>query len=713
MLTLFSLLSLTAWGQFDISNIRSISNTNLSGTTRSPNRTNLPDSTASDTASENGPKGVEYHVDIPDSVLQASVFIVHRPQHQVKIMKIEHPSLSPTGIQFSDCLDALNENYYLSVTELGHPHLVVAPAFESTPGLIYKSNVFPAFYKTPDNINFYQVQNPYSLLSYNSSLDQDYQVHVTHSQNINDHWNFALDYHLFSPEGVFSNSSATDHLFDFNTNYYSPDARYQISAGFIWQRMVLGENGGLSNEDSYLNKRISNMGGIPVKNTGRLSNNNDHTVFVRQSYNTVRQFEWYRPIKESFIDTVAVYDSVKYNIYDTIAHDTVERDSVKISYRYDLRDTIVGYDTLQPHDPHVYNTGVFGLELQWDNQKYRCVDSTLYNRLSASLFWTNDAYMDHRWRNPLKIYGGIRPQLAWLVLDESLYTSATVRRTALYPFGRVEFSPWAATVLNVYAEAAPNLSEYNLDARLVFPFRDSVGNSLRNLTFRASVKSLQPELIYTAQCLRKDSPVANNLKAIGLRKVEAEYMHGNLLQVQLTAQHISHNVWFKQYSLDESNTALFPQQSEGSALLLQGRINLNLTVFSWLHYDMQQHLQYCNDQEQIRVPLFASKNSIYADFKLFNNVLHTQVGTDIRFHTAYKADSYDPVLGTFYRQDEVEVGNYLWADFFINLQVKRASIYAKAAHINSFLEEHSYCILPHYPAKQFGFFFGMTWKFFD
>lgn len=713
MLTLFSLLSLSAWGQFDISNIRSISNTNLSGTTRSPNRTNLPDSTASDTASENGPKGVEYHVDIPDSVLQASVFIFHRPQHQVKIMKIEHPSLSPTGIQFSDCLDALNGNYYLSVTELGHPHLVVAPAFESTTGLIYKSNVFPAFYKTPDNINFYQVQNPYSLLSYNSSLDQDYQVHVTHSQNINDHWNFALDYHLFSPEGVFSNSSATDHLFDFNTNYYSPDARYQISAGFIWQRMVLGENGGLSNEDSYLNKRISNMGGIPVKNTGRLSNNNDHTVFVRQSYNTVRQFEWYRPIKESFIDTVAVYDSVKYNIYDTIAHDTVERDSVKISYRYDLRDTIVGYDTLQPHDPHVYNTGVFGLELQWDNQKYRCVDSTLYNRLSASLFWTNDAYMDHRWRNPLKIYGGIRPQLAWLVLDESLYTSATVRRTALYPFGRVEFSPWAATVLNVYAEAAPNLSEYNLDARLVFPFRDSVGNSLRNLTFRASVKSLQPELIYTTQCLRKDSPVANNLKAIGLRKVEAEYMHGNLLQVQLTAQHISHNVWFKQYSLDESNTALFPQQSEGSALLLQGRINLNLTVFSWLHYDMQQHLQYCNDQEQIRVPLFASKNSIYADFKLFNNVLHTQVGTDIRFHTAYKADSYDPVLGTFYRQDEVEVGNYLWADFFINLQVKRASIYAKAAHINSFLEEHSYCILPHYPAKQFGFFFGMTWKFFD
>ena len=207
--------------------------------------------------------------------------------------------------------------------------------------------------------------------------------------------------------------------------------------------------------------------------------------------------------------------------------------------------------------------------------------------------------------------------------------------------------------------------------------------------------------------------MADDLKAIGIRKIEADYSHSSLLQVHLAAQHISHNVWFTQYTLDDNKTALFPQQSDGSALLLQCRVNLNLSVFGWLHYDMQQHVQYSSDQEQIRVPLFASKNSIYADFKLFNNVLHTQIGTDIRYHTAYKADGYDPVMGAFYRQDEVEVGNYLWADFFINIQVKRASIYAKAAHLNSFLEEHSYCILPHYPAKQFGFFFGMTWKFFD
>lgn len=673
----------------------------------------LPDSTNTADTNAEGPKGIVYHVDIPDSVLQASVFMFNRLPVQVKIMDVRHPTLTPTGAQFSDCLDAFNGDYFLTVTELGHPHLSLFPSFESTPRLVYKNNMYPGLYKTPENLTFYQVQNPYTLLSYNSSLDKDYQVHVTHTQNINERWNFALDYHLISPTGVFSNSSATDHFFDFNTNYYSRDARYQLSAGFIWQRMVLGENGGLSNEDIFINKRISNMGGVPVNLTNRYSNNKDHTVFVRQTFNTVRQFEWYRPVVETFIDTIPVDDTLHVTHFDSIQGDSVVIDSIVITFRYEPRDSIVDYDTILPHDPHVYNTGVLGLDLQWDKQKYRFTDSTLYNRISASLFWTNDAYIDHRWRNPLKLHGGIRPEMSWLRMDDSLYSNATIRQVAFYPFARLEISPWPATELNVYAEAAPNLSEYNLDARLVFPFRDSIGNSIQNISFRAVIKAHNPELIYKVQMQRRGANYSIDLKPIGIRKLEADYKRGDLLQVHLAAQHIGHNVWFEQHTLTDSTTVLLPHQSDGNALLLQGRVNLNLKITSWLHYDMQQHVQYSSDQEQIRVPLFASKNSIYADFKLFNNVLHTQVGFDIRYHTAYKADGYNPALGVFYRQNEVEVGNYLWADFFINLQVKRASIYAKAAHFNSFIEEHSFCILPHYPSKQFGFFFGITWKFFD
>ena len=545
-----------SWGQVDINTIRSIPGSSIGGTgfPGSSSPVAFPDSTSTQDTSSQGPKGIEYHVDIPDSVLQASVFMFKRPTVQVKIIDVSHPTLTPTGAQFSDRLDALNCDYFLTVTELGHPHLSLFPSFESTPRLVYKTNIYPGLYKTPDNLTFYQVQKPYTLLSYNSSLDKDYQVHVTHTQNINERWNFALDYHLISPTGVFSNSSATDHFFDFNTNYYSRDARYQLSAGFIWQKMVLGENGGLSNEAIFINKQISNMGGVPVVATNRYSNNTDHTVFVKQTFNTVRQFEWYRPIMDKYIDTIPVNDTLHLTRFDSIQGDSVLFDTVVTTFRYEVRDTIVDYDTIQPNAPHVYNTGVLGLELQWDKQKYRSRDSILYNKLSASLFWTNDAYMDHRWHNPLKLYGGVRPEVSWLQLDDSNYTQSKVRKVALYPFARLEVSPWPAAELNVYAEAAPNLSEYNLDARLVFPFRDSLGNSAQDLTFRAVIKACNPELIYQAQTLLTSSGYTIDLKPVGVRKVEADYRHGDLLQVHLATQHIGHNVWFEQHPLPDSTT---------------------------------------------------------------------------------------------------------------------------------------------------------------
>ena len=147
-----------SWGQVDINTIRSIPGSSIGGTgfPGSSSPVAFPDSTSTQDTSSQGPKGIEYHVDIPDSVLQASIFMFKRPTVQVKIMDVSHPTLTPTGAQFSDRLDALNGDYFLTVTELGHPHLSLFPSFESTPRLVYKTNIYPGLYKTPDNLTFYQ-----------------------------------------------------------------------------------------------------------------------------------------------------------------------------------------------------------------------------------------------------------------------------------------------------------------------------------------------------------------------------------------------------------------------------------------------------------------------------------------------------------------------------------------------------------------------------
>lgn len=720
LLLLLSLAS-AAWGQIDISKLRNLPSGSTPNSSRNGGIASMPtaNNPADTSATRDTTKtldmldGIEYHVDIPDSVLQGSIFLFHRRPLEIKIFEVTHPDFNPTGAQFNDILDGFNGDYYLTVTELGHPHLSTFPTFDGGPSLAYRPNIFPGLYKTPDNIYFYQVQKPYTILGYNTSLNKDYQIQVTHTQNINERWNFSFDYHLLSPKGLFSNSSASDHLLDITTNYYSRDARYQLSAGIISQRFTLGENGGLADEDIYILRPPSNLSGVPMMDNSRMSEAKDRTIFVRQSFNTVRQFEWYRPIKETVTDTIVKHDTISFVLFDTVARDSVKHDSITTNISYALRDTIVGYDTIQPHKPHTYNTGVLALDLQWDKQRYTYADSTLYHQLSATLYWTNDAFSDYRWRNPLKLFFGIRPQLSWLQLDPMNYSTTRVSQQALYPFAKVELSPWPAADLTAFAEAAPNLSEYNLDAVLSFPQRDSLGNIIRKLTLRAVSKATSPELIYTAQGMRLNHQGATEFHTVGVNKIEADYTHPNLLDIHLAAQLIDHNIWFEEASGDDMSTIYQPCQSDKAALLLQGRVNFYLKFWSWLHYDMQHLVQYSGDQNQIRVPLFSSKNSIYADFYMFHRALRTQIGTDLRYHTAFMADGYDPSLGIFYRQNEVSVGNYLWADVFINLQVKRASLFLKAGHLNTFLESENHLILPHYPSKPFGLYFGLTWKFFD
>lgn len=626
-------------------------------------RGQAPDSTAQ-------PKGIEFHTDIPDSVLKASIFQFHLVPLQVKFDSYEHPGFSPTAAQFHNPLDAFNGNYYLAATELGHPHLELFRDYGDGPGLAYRPCTFPGFYKQPENVTLYQAQKPYTILAYHSSTKKDYQLHVAHTQNITERWNMAVDYHLFRPEGTYVNSSASDHLLDFSTNYYSRDARYQLAAGIITQKYNLGENGGLATDSIYTLRIEEEEGSMPVNESLRHSLTRDLSLYAHQSFNTVRQTSWVRPVKQPTADSAGR-----------------------------LRDSIVGYDTLQPHTPHVFNSGLFALDAQFDRQQYRYIDSTRYSHFTGRLYWTNDAYLDARWRNPFKLTLGIRPEADRLELHDSARTTvAVVTDAAAIAFARTSIALGRRADLLIHGEQLLGTSEYMLDAALCHRFGSDSSEDERSIRLEALANSISPDLIYLVRAA--DDASARNIET---QRVAAAYQGSNLCLLA-AANRISRNTWLD----DQLRTV----QSDGSALLLQGSLSAQLQ-FGIFHFDMQQLVQHSSDQDQIRVPLLASKNSLYADFDLFHGALRTQAGADIRYHTPFKADGYDPSMGVFYRQNESEVGGYLYGDIFVNLQIKRASIYVKAGHLNSLFEQQSHCVLPHYPMRGFGVYYGLIWQFFD
>lgn len=636
------------------------------------------------------PKGIEYHEDIPDTTLQHSVYLFRYDPQAVKIKVVDYPSLDPTGVQYLDALDAMNGNYYLSRGVFGQQHLALYQTIGDAMHFRIAPDVNAGYRIRPENLWLIQTKRPYTSLSYASSLEKEHRVLVSISQNVMPRWNLAFDYKLINPDGNYSNSSATNHYLDATTNYYTRDARYQVTAGFIWEKFRMDENGGITNDSIFRNRTIRNEGGVPVLFTNMGSIDKNLTAFAKQTFNTVRPIDRYRR-----------HEEIQFIGYDTIYSkpDSLQNTEPSITRIVPLYDTIVKYDTIAPFRPMVVNTGVFGMDIQYDREKHVFTDSTVTRKLSGSIYWTNDAYWDSRWRNPLKLTIGVKPTL----MHAFMYNGFRARFFALNPMASVTVDTKIGMVsASIEKNIADNYYKngYRFDANL-----RAYLDSLHKHTIHAKVvfQGQDPDLIYHNLLAMSGSD--KKLGLTNIQKFEVGYRFKEWLDWSVTARHIVNNIW-----IEDSFTVV---QNGGNAWLFQSRLNATLH-WSWFHYDMQHLFQYSTDQNQVRVPIFATKNSIYADVKIFKGALRAQFGIDLRYHTAFYADAYNPYTSTFYRQNDFKVGNYIWGDIFINLQVKRASIFFKAGHLNALWEGHpNYYILPHYPGNNFGFYYGMIWKFFD
>lgn len=670
----------------------SVTQSGSSGQNRSQHngRYNNDSIASSDTSAT---KGLVFVEETPDSVLRKKVFFFNYTPREVKINEVWNPTLDPTGVQFSDPLDGLNGNYFLGKGNIGHPHTAIFPTFGDGLFLSLQADEMNGYAKTPENIRLFQTMTPYTLLSYNSSLTKEYRVNVAHTQNIIPGWNFSFDYQLMCPEGVLSNSGAKNHFLDFTTNYFSPDSRLQVQAGFIWQKFTIDENGGLLYDSIFTENLMSNFSGLPVKYDNSGSQHLRHDIFGRITYNLVRQVERTRE-RDSLV----------------VRYDTVSADSVTM-----VLDTLVLTDTLRVGTPRVLNAGVFGAEMRYHRHKrasyiMRVTDSTLWSDASASLFWTNDAYPDHRWHNPLKVTIGITPHRisATLRKDTLSAPDTLISAAALNPFFKADLKLWQGS-LSLEGELDysllnlnPAIKEPNYHAGALFSYHfDSTG--LSGFDVSAALQRQMPEVRMLLSTGFSMEPILSQRFGVHLfHNSDSSFVR--LVDLDVHATQLDHHVWY--------DSTIAVHIGEKSLWLAQAALTLRL-AWGWFHVDMQHLLQHSTDKLQVDVPLWSCKNSLYGDFSLLKGALRLQFGTDIRYFTSFIPDGYDPATGVFYTQN-CEVGDYLWADVFLNLQIKRASIYLKAGHLNALWESHPrYFLLPHYPGQQFGLFWGLTWNFFD
>jgi hypothetical protein len=124
--------------------------------------------------------------------------------------------------------------------------------------------------------------------------------------------------------------------------------------------------------------------------------------------------------------------------------------------------------------------------------------------------------------------------------------------------------------------------------------------------------------------------------------------------------------------------------------------------------------QYLGDVEYLRVPQIFVNSRIYCEDCLLSKLMHTQIGFEVHYKSAYKADGYMPVSKQFYWQDKLLSPAYALVDFFFNVQIGRVRVFLKMTHLNHlFNGDTGYVTTPAFTGMRSAFNIGFNWMFFD
>ena len=137
----------------------------------------------------------------------------------------------------------------------------------------------------------------------------------------------------------------------------------------------------------------------------------------------------------------------------------------------------------------------------------------------------------------------------------------------------------------------------------------------------------------------------------------------------------------------------------------------NFTVWK-LHLDNTILFQLSSDRNVVSLPLLSLNLRYYFEFNLVKNVLTAQIGANMIFNTKYYIPAYNPALGVFQSQNEREIGNFPYMDFFLNLQWKRATIFVKYVNASQQWFNREYFSAYNYIRSQHAFKVGIHWPFY-
>ena len=562
---------------------------------------------------------------------------------------------------------------------------------------------FSAYMQNESNIVSYQSVLPYSELRYVMTAgDKEQHLNVKFGRQFSHNLFVSFAFNTDYSPGLFKNNKSINNYFWVNAHYLTDNKRYGAMAYWYRNKLEMGENGGIVNDEDYSSHTESDNSVINV-------NLNSATNFVISSGAGIEQFFNLLPQKKQVkattpptvdsitADTLLLLDSLP--IVPQAQTKTRKFTLGRLCHSFSYLNNKLYYNEASPgvafYQP--FDT-LFNIT--------KSTDSTTVRAIRNTLKWNSLGYQKYNDDIPFYLYAGVTHGFYKVKHFDYLEGETLLARNynQLSVNGGIIINLFKSTRITGQGELVTlgyQIGDFDIKGQ----WKQFLGTSAKNYgqaTFDVELKRQSAnwfEEHYASNHFRWDNDFnAATYLTLNLKYCYKQYCIG----VKQTS--ISNLIYF--------GTDARPTQFDGLFSIREAYLSFYQSLGRF-ELEGFASLQKSSNEEVVHLPLLLGQLKFGYSQPIFHKAATLHPSLTVRYFTKYYADAYMPATRTFYLQNEVQIGNFPFIDLAIALQVKKANIYV--AYSNMFLLTGNYnsFIAPHYPMRDSRIFIGVNWRLFN
>ena len=572
---------------------------------------------------------------------------------------------------------------YANLGSVGSPEKILAILPFQNSGISIGFQQFGIHCKTPDNFQFHQVSQPYTLCKYVQGDGGLIGLNILHTQNFSKTWNVTLDYNsvlsgdLYTPEIAQQQNLNRSTLI--GSNFTSQNKKYQQQIIFSWNRNRRVENGGLLSDSLFYgpdfqksNKITERLFGnyFPRLNTAKsFWAQNDHRFKHRYFFDTNQTFGISQSIRFHKIRFQFQDKNRDTNYYGNDYNFTQKK--ILDSSAFSLIDHRIGINFQKKINNLIANLQV--------NHIYQILNYQ-YDTNSQAL--KNYQIQTHGFEGILNT-----KYKSWEVFTEA----------NLFVLG--------------YAQKA-----FLLNAELKKSFTGKYMISLRGQVSNQPVNQYL-STFSSNQFYFSSSHFNYDLNSPQFTQQQFAQIKITKLGNQFKGQAFC-NLGSNQNDFIGLNTAVPTKIDYVNFLQIGGEITLKVGKFIFQEQAFIQ-LNQSSKMNNYGLPKLHARSAIYFQNEAFNQALLFRLGVEGIYTSSYNQLNFRPDAGAFYfsENNQYPLGNYPVIDIFASGRIQNVDLFIKYEHINQWLIvpqinprfEQTYL----YPIEPVRVRFGFNWRFWN